>query len=185
MTALPLSLTVNGSERTTTADPFVTLASVLRDNLGLTGTKIGCDAGDCGACTVRMNGEMVCACLVPSAQANGAAIETIEDGSSNKMQLFDAFERHGAAQCGICTPGMIAAATDLLQRIAAPSRCDVEDAIGGVLCRCTGYIKIIDAVMDAAAGATTAISTHTSAVGQSPQACGRQRQSSWCGVVWG
>jgi len=145
---------VNGEAVAVTADPFVSLANTLRDDLGLTGTKIGCDAGDCGACTVRLDGEQVCACLVSTGQASGATVETVEgpgpDGVTDKLR--NAFLAHGAAQCGICTPGMLMAATDHLVRNPETSRADVEDALGGVLCRCTGYLKIVDAVMDVASG---------------------------------
>lgn len=148
-----ITLTVNGVGRTVTVDPARRLARVLRDDLGLTGTKVGCDAGDCGACTVLLNGAQACACLVPAAQADGAAIVTVEglagpDGRPSALQR--AFLRHGAAQCGICTPGMLMAAADLLARTPQPDRTQVLDAIGGVLCRCTGYQKIVEAVLDVA-----------------------------------
>lgn len=145
-------LEVNGERREVTAEPFAPLSDTLREGLGLTGTKVGCEAGDCGACTVLMDGRQVCACLVSTAQAEGARIETIEGAGPGGVvdRLKAAFLAHGAAQCGICTPGMIMAAADLLARVASPSRAQVEDALGGVLCRCTGYIKIIEAVLDAA-----------------------------------
>ncbi len=153
---VPISLTVNGVERSLTVDPGRRLARVLRDDLGLTGTKVGCDAGDCGACTVLLDGAQVCACLVPVAQAEGAAVVTVEglagpDGRLSALQR--AFHRHGAAQCGICTPGMLMAAADLLAREARPSRAQALDALGGVLCRCTGYQKIVEAVLDVASDA--------------------------------
>jgi aldehyde oxidoreductase len=141
-----MNLTVNGEQRELTCPPITRLADALRDELKLTGTKIGCNAGDCGACTVLINGEMACACLVPIAQVAGATITTVEDSSNTKLK--QAFLRHGAAQCGICTPGMLMAATALLVTTSKPNRAQVEDALGGVLCRCTGYAKIIDAVMD-------------------------------------
>jgi CO/xanthine dehydrogenase Mo-binding subunit/aerobic-type carbon monoxide dehydrogenase small subunit (CoxS/CutS family) len=157
MTA-PLTLTVNGVDRRVEVDPGRRLSRVLREDLGLSGTKVGCDAGDCGACTVLMDGDQVCACLVPAAQAEGAEIVTVEglltDATPNRLQR--AFARHGAAQCGICTPGMLMAATDLLRRTPTPARDAVEDALGGVLCRCTGYLKIVEAVMDAASNAPDA-----------------------------
>ncbi len=145
-----LALTVNGEQHRVAAHPFATLASVLRDDLGLTGTKIGCDAGDCGACTVMLDGAQVCACLVPAIQADGATITTIEADGALGDRIKAAFLDHGAAQCGICTPGMIMAAMACLTKAAAPTQAEIEDAIGGVLCRCTGYRTIIDAVIDAA-----------------------------------
>ncbi len=147
---------LNAVETTIAAAPFATLADALRD-AGETATKIGCDAGDCGACTVLLDGEAVCACLVPVAQAAGRQVSTMEAIQSTTAGVYPdelterlaaAFARHGAAQCGICTPGMIQAARALLQQGAKPPRKVVEDAIGGVLCRCTGYIKIIDAILD-------------------------------------
>jgi CO/xanthine dehydrogenase Mo-binding subunit/aerobic-type carbon monoxide dehydrogenase small subunit (CoxS/CutS family) len=149
-----IALTVNGEDLTVTADPFAPLAETLRDRLGLTGTKLGCSAGDCGACTVLLDGAQVCACLVPTAQAEGCRVETIEGEGPGGLtrRLGRAFLEHGAAQCGICTPGMIMAAVDCLAHHSSPSRRDVEDALGGVLCRCTGYAKIIDAVLDVAGG---------------------------------
>ncbi|MBV8840489.1 MAG: molybdopterin-dependent oxidoreductase, partial [Alphaproteobacteria bacterium] len=135
--------------------PFAPLAETLRERLGMTATKIGCDAGDCGACTVLLEGAQVCACLVPSAQADGCAIETADDAGSDPLvdRLRHAFLARGAAQCGICTPGMLMAATDLLRREPAANRDAIDDAIGGVLCRCTGYQAIVEAVMDVATGA--------------------------------
>ncbi|MBK8158719.1 MAG: molybdopterin-dependent oxidoreductase [Rhodospirillaceae bacterium] len=128
------------------------LSRVLRDELGLGGTKIGCDAGDCGACTVLIDGETSCACLMALGQVAGRSVTTIEGlpaASPIARQLQQSFLRHGAAQCGICTPGMLVAATALLARDASPSEDAVQDALGGVLCRWTGYRKIIAAVMDA------------------------------------
>jgi aldehyde oxidoreductase len=149
-----LTFTVNGQQVTVSTSPSQRLSRVLRDDLGLTGTKVGCDAGDCGACTVLLDGEPVCACLVPAAQAEGHAITTVEGLASrppwfNKLQK--AFLQHGAAQCGACTPGMLVAATALRERNSEPSESDVMDALGGVLCRCTGYRKIITAVLEAGA----------------------------------
>ncbi|WP_296571754.1 molybdopterin cofactor-binding domain-containing protein [Phreatobacter sp.] len=148
-----VTLTVNGTDRMVAADPFASLADTLREGLGLTGTKIGCDAGDCGACTVLMDGAQVCACLVATAQAEGRAITTIEAEDPLVDRLRAAFLAAGAAQCGICTPGMIMAAADLLAHKAAPTRREIEDGIGGVLCRCTGYIKIVEAIEAVARGA--------------------------------
>lgn len=126
------------------------LVEVLRDDLGLTGTKVGCNAGDCGACTVLLDGAQICACMVPLGQALGRRVTTVEglaaDGRLNPLQL--AFQRHGAAQCGICSPGMLIAASDLLARNTKPCAGEVMDALGGVLCRCTGYQKMVEAVLD-------------------------------------
>jgi CO/xanthine dehydrogenase Mo-binding subunit/aerobic-type carbon monoxide dehydrogenase small subunit (CoxS/CutS family) len=145
-------LTVNGKDVELRSPPLARLAHVLREELSLTGTKIGCDAGDCGACTVLLDGEQVCACMVPVAQAAGRQVTTVEGLAQNGALsgLQEAFHCHGAAQCGICTPGMLMAATDLLARTPRPSEAEALDALGGVLCRCTGYRKIVDAVLDAA-----------------------------------
>src|ERR1700680_927099 len=144
---------VNGREVSIFAAPAHRLSRVLREQLGLTGTKVGCDAGDCGACTVLLDGQAVCACLVAVGQVENHAITTIE-GLKSRPPLFDrlqdAFLRHGAAQCGACTPGMLVSATALLEHNGSPSESEVTDALGGVLCRCTGYRKIIAAVLDAA-----------------------------------
>ncbi|MBL8381818.1 MAG: molybdopterin-dependent oxidoreductase [Burkholderiales bacterium] len=144
-----VALTVNGRQVELHCAPAKRLAYALREELGLTGTKLGCDAGDCGACTVLVDGRQACACLMPVAQAAGRTVVTVEglapDGRLNRLQR--AFLRHGAAQCGICTPGMLMAATDLLTRNPTPTEAEVRDALGGVLCRCTGYRKIIDAVL--------------------------------------
>jgi CO/xanthine dehydrogenase Mo-binding subunit/aerobic-type carbon monoxide dehydrogenase small subunit (CoxS/CutS family) len=149
-----ISFTLNGREVTTVAAPFASLAETLRCQLGLTGTKLGCAAGDCGACTVRLDGAQVCACLVATAQAAGARIETIEWEGPLAADLRAAFLAHGAAQCGICTPGMLMAAIDLLASKASPTAAEIEQAISGVLCRCTGYIKILEAIAAVAAGRT-------------------------------
>jgi len=146
-----IALTVNGAPVALAEPPQTRLSSVLRDSLGLTGTKVGCDAGDCGACTVLIDGAQACACLVPLAQAEGAAITTIEgfSGTPWGRALAAGFLHHGAAQCGICTPGMVMAAAELLAETAAPDEAAVEAALGGVLCRCTGYRAISAAVMTA------------------------------------
>jgi CO/xanthine dehydrogenase Mo-binding subunit/aerobic-type carbon monoxide dehydrogenase small subunit (CoxS/CutS family) len=145
-----VEFTLNGEAARSTAPRQARLAHVLRDELGLTGTKIGCDAGDCGACTVLLDGRQVCACLTPLGQAEGRSVTTVEglaaEGKLSALQA--AFHRHGAAQCGACTPGMLVAATDLLSRNARPAAAEVKEALGGVLCRCTGYQKIVEAVMD-------------------------------------
>src|ERR1700688_670440 len=147
-----LTFIVNGREVSVSALPAQRLTRVLREQLGLTGTKIGCDAGDCGACTVLLDGDPVCACLVAAGQVESRSVTTVE-GLQSRPPLFaalqNAFLRHGAAQCGACTPGMLVAATALLETNNAPSEREVTDAIGGVLCRCTGYRKIINAILDA------------------------------------
>jgi aldehyde oxidoreductase len=145
-----LSFAVNGKSVTVESSAVQRLSRVLRENLGLTGTKVGCDAGDCGACTVLLDGEPVCSCLVPVAQAEGHEITTVE-GLATRPPLFDQLQKsflcHGAAQCGACTPGMLVSATALLEKREKPSENEVLDAIGGVLCRCTGYRKIVAAVL--------------------------------------
>ncbi len=147
--AMPLTLTVNGVQRSTSAPPAMRLSELLREGFGLTGTKVGCDAGDCGACTVSLDGRQVCACLIPAAQADGSAVATVEGLADTPIgrRLQASFHAHGAAQCGICTPGMLMAAADLLARTPEPTRAEAMDALGGVLCRCTGYEKIVDAVV--------------------------------------
>ena len=146
------SFKVNDRPVTVTSTPAARLSTVLRGTLGLTGTKVGCDAGDCGACTILLDGEQVCACLVPVAQADGRRVTTVEgleeDGRLNRLQR--SFHRHGAAQCGICTPGMLMAAIGLLDRGESLHERQVRDALGGVLCRCTGYRKIVQAILAAA-----------------------------------
>ena len=147
-----IAFTVNGRAVSVDAPPLRRLADALRDDLGLTGTKVGCNAGDCGACTVLLDGTQVCSCMVSLAQAAGRRIETVEGlavkGRLNRLQR--AFLRHGAAQCGACTPGMLIAATELLRTCPRPGPAQVMDGLGGVLCRCTGYRKIVAAVLDAA-----------------------------------
>ncbi len=151
------TLSVNGTAVRLVCAPSKRLAHALREDLGLTGTKIGCDAGDCGACTVLVDGRQVCSCIMPVAQAEGREVTTVEglpqSGCLNRLQ--QAFLKHGAAQCGICTPGMLMAATDLLARNANPDEAAVRDALGGVLCRCTGYRKIIEAVLAVATADNT------------------------------
>ena len=129
------------------------LLDALRDQLNLTGIKEGCGEGECGACSIEMDGRLVNSCLVPVLQAEGAAIRTIE-GVANGEQLHavqQAFIAHGGAQCGICTPGMILAAVNLLERNAHPTEGDVRVALAGNLCRCTGYTKIFESVLRAVA----------------------------------
>jgi aldehyde oxidoreductase len=144
----------NGRAVSSAASPGERLSNVLRDELALKGTKTGCDAGDCGACSVLIDGELACACLVPLAQVQDASVVTIEglaEHTRHGKKLQQAFLEHGAAQCGICTPGMLMSAAALLERNSAPDETQVADMLGGVLCRCTGYRKIIDAVRFAAA----------------------------------
>ncbi|HUR42656.1 MAG TPA: 2Fe-2S iron-sulfur cluster-binding protein, partial [Aestuariivirga sp.] len=148
-----ISFLLNGRTVNSHAEPSQRLTQVLRHDMGLTGTKVGCDAGDCGACTVLIDGELACACLVSIAQVGGAQVVTIEGLQATKhwKALQQAFLHRGAAQCGICTPGMLVSAARLLERDDSPDARTIADALGGVLCRCTGYRKIIDAVSDAAA----------------------------------
>jgi carbon-monoxide dehydrogenase small subunit len=149
-----LELKINGELYQTEAEPCRTLLEVLRDNLGLTGTKRGCDEGDCGACTVLLDGKPVAACLVLAIEARGKDILTIEGLATNgKLHpLQDAFIKYGAIQCGFCTPGMILAAKALLDRNPRPTKDEIKEAIAGNLCRCTGYIKIIEAIQAVAQG---------------------------------
>ncbi len=143
-----ITFTLNGQPVTTDSAPTRRLSEVLREDLGLKGTKVGCDAGDCGSCTVLVDGRALCACLTPAARIAGAHVETVERETPELTRLRTAFLRHGAAQCGICTPGMLMAAVDLLRRNPTPSEAEASEALGGVLCRCTGYRKIIAAVCD-------------------------------------
>ena len=158
MTGL-LRFRVNGrAVEVVDAPPAARLTRVLRDHLGLTGTKVGCDAGDCGACTVLLDGEQVCACLVSLGQVAGRSVTTVEGLAENGRlsRLQQAFHAYGAAQCGICTPGMLMAASTLLDRPCPPTEPEVLDALGGVLCRCTGYRKIVRAVLAATNGESSA-----------------------------
>lgn len=158
-----IALTVNGVTHRVTAHPASRLSDVLRESLGLTGTKVGCNAGDCGACTVLLDGKQVCACLTAVGQVQGRSVVTVEglSGNGRFKRLQKSFHAHGAAQCGICSPGMLMAAADLLARNGQPTEADVCDALGGVLCRCTGYRKIVEAVLDAALADVAVESTPT------------------------
>lgn len=148
---LQISCSVNGELRTVHAYPMSRLLDVLREQLHLTGTKEGCGEGECGACSVIIDGRIVNSCLVPVAQVEGAKIKTIE-GVANGDQLHavqQAFIDNGGAQCGICTPGMVMAAVDLLERTPNPTEADIRTGLAGNLCRCTGYMKIFDSVVRA------------------------------------
>ena len=144
---------VNGRGVDVNAHPMARLLDVLRVDLGLTGTKEGCGEGECGACSVLVNGELVNSCLTPVLQADGAAITTIEGVAGAEATLSavqQAFIDHGGAQCGICTPGMIIAATNLLARHPHPTDAEIRNGLSGNLCRCTGYMRIFEAVVKAA-----------------------------------
>src|SRR5436190_14223146 len=146
-----IQCTVNGQLHTLRAYPMERLLDVLREQLHLTGTKEGCGEGECGACSVFINGEVVNSCLVPVAQVEDAEIKTIE-GIAGEKQLHavqQAFIECGGAQCGICTPGMIMAAVNLLEKSPNPSECEIRDGLAGNLCRCTGYMKIFESVVRA------------------------------------
>lgn len=148
---ISLSFTVNGESKTVEAFPLSRLLDVLREQLQLSGTKEGCGEGECGACTVVLNGEIVNSCLVPMAQVEGAQIRTIEGVAmgDDLHAVQQAFIEHGGAQCGICTPGMILAAVDLLSRNPNPTEDDIRTGLAGNLCRCTGYMKIFESVVRA------------------------------------
>lgn len=139
---------INGASREVDAPPMKRLLDVLREDLRLTGTKEGCGEGECGACSVIVDGEVINSCLTPICQFQGAKITTVEglarDGRLDPLQ--QAFLEYGGAQCGICTPGMLMAARALLDANARPTRDEIKEAIAGNLCRCTGYVKIIDAI---------------------------------------
>jgi len=143
-----IGLIVNGNSYQVTVKPSETLLEVLRYKLGLTGSKRGCDTGDCGACTVIMDGKAVRSCLVLAISANGKSIATIEDlaEGENLHPLQKAFLEYGAVQCGYCTPGMIMTSKAFLDENPAPTKEEVKSAISGNLCRCTGYTKIIEAI---------------------------------------
>ena len=149
---MQISLTVNGEKRTLDITPYTRLLDLLREDLGLTGAKEGCGKGECGACTVIMNGELTPSCLVPAPQADGAEIITIE-GLKMGDQLHpiqESFIEAGAVQCGFCIPGMVLAGKRLLDKNPNPTEKEVRYGLAGNICRCTGYAKIIEAVMMAA-----------------------------------
>ena len=182
----PLKLTVNGRAVDTAVDPATLLVDLLRGPLGLTGTHVGCDTSQCGACTVLLDGRAVKSCTVLAVQAAGRAVTTVEGlaatDSGEVSALQQSFIDHGAAQCGICTPGMLMAAADLLARQPHPDAAAVRDALGGVLCRCTGYQKIVEAVLDAARDSDTAPAGVASAAppGSPSTSAGRSPVTSPC-----
>ena len=147
-----ITLTVNGASYATTTDVRRTLLTVLRDDLGLTGTKEACAEGECGACSVLLDGRLVTSCLILAVEADGHAITTVEGlaQGGQPTPLQQAFVAHGAVQCGFCIPGMLMAATALLRANLTPTAAEIRHAISGNLCRCTGYQKIVQAI--AAAG---------------------------------
>jgi carbon-monoxide dehydrogenase small subunit len=150
---MKITLNVNGKSRTGEAEPRTTLLDFLRDTLGLTGTHMGCEHGVCGACSVIFDGTAVRSCLMFAAMAEGHEIVTVEglckpDGSPGKLQ--EAFQENHGMQCGYCTPGMLISAQALLDRNPSPSHEDIREAISGNLCRCTGYVQIIESIADAA-----------------------------------
>ena len=152
MAAVRVSLDVNGTTYEREVEPRLLLVHFLRDHLGLTGTHVGCDTSNCGACTVHLDGAAVKSCTVLAVQADGAQVTTIEGmGTVDDLHpLQEAFWEHHGLQCGYCTPGMIMAAADLLEHNPDPSEQEVRDALAGNLCRCTGYHNIVKAVLDAA-----------------------------------
>ncbi len=143
-----IQMTINDRAYEVAVEPNKTLADLIRYDLGLTGTKKGCDTGDCGACTVILNGDPVNSCLVLAVQADNAVIETIEGLSTDEglHPLQQAFVEKGAIQCGFCTPGMILSAKNLLDKNPAPTEAEIREGISGNLCRCTGYQKIFEAI---------------------------------------
>lgn len=144
----PLTIRVNGDRREFGVASHWTLLEALRYGLGMTGSKQGCDKGDCGACTVLMDGRAVLSCITPALEADGRDVTTVEGLASadRAHPLQEAFGECGAAQCGFCTPGVLMSTVALLARTDAPSRDEIRDALAGNLCRCTGYTKILDAV---------------------------------------
>jgi len=153
MTSVRVTTTINGDPVEYLCRPEETLLDVLRDRMGLTGSKEGCGTGDCGACSVMLDGRLVCSCLVLGAEADGRVVGTIEGvAQGGKLHpLQQKFLEHAALQCGICTPGFIVAAKALLERNPDPTETEVRYWLAGNLCRCTGYDKIVRAVLDAAA----------------------------------
>jgi aerobic carbon-monoxide dehydrogenase small subunit len=142
-------LVVDGTAHEVTVEGCESLLTVLRDRLGLTATKDACQHGACGSCSVWLDEEVVCSCVVPVVQADGARIRTVASADDQVRAVQEALVRCGAIQCGFCTPGIAVTAADLLQRVSAPTEADVIEALEGNLCRCTGYAKIVDAVRSA------------------------------------
>jgi aerobic carbon-monoxide dehydrogenase small subunit len=158
-----VSFKVNGRPQRVEVFPMARLLDVLREELRLTGTKEGCGEGECGACTVKIDGQIVNSCLVPVAQVEGSEIWTIEGVATGEElhAVQQAFIEHGGAQCGICTPGMVLAAVDLLEHNPQPTETDIRTALAGNLCRCTGYMKIFESVLRAVdAGAPPPDNSH-------------------------
>ena len=153
MQAIAVRCIINGVPEALTGAPYRTLLEALRDELGLTGAKEGCGTGDCGACTVHLDGKPVASCLVLALQARGRTVRTIEGlGTPDELHpLQDAFVRHGVPQCGFCIPGVLMAAAALLEQNPRPSDAEIRYGIAGNLCRCTGYTKMIAAISEAAA----------------------------------
>ena len=154
MTTQILTMKLNGEEVTVQVKPSALLVEVLRDQLELTGTKVACGEGECGACTVLLDGVPVNSCLVPALKAQGREVMTVEGlAPLGELQpLQKAFVEHGAVQCGYCTPGMLMSAKALLDQNPSPTEDEVRIAISGNLCRCTGYAKIVEAILDASTG---------------------------------
>jgi carbon-monoxide dehydrogenase small subunit len=149
--AVDITLAVNGVEVSRRVAPRTHLVDFLREELGLTGSHIGCEHGVCGACTVRVDGQIVRGCLMLAVQADGCRVETVEGLSDSRelLSLQKAFHEHNALQCGFCTPGMLMAAQDLLRQNKKPSREEIREHISGNYCRCTGYQAIVDAIEEA------------------------------------
>ena len=149
---IPIQCRINGEEHVCLADPRATVLDLLRDRLGMTGTKEGCSNGNCGACTVLVDGDAVCACLMMAHEAPGHEITTVEGirNSDGLHAVQAAMVKHGGTQCGFCTPGIVMSAVALLRDNANPSDADIRHAIAGNICRCTGYDKVVRAIADAA-----------------------------------
>lgn len=151
-----LAMKINGENHAVEVEPHRSLLDVLREELGLTGTKKGCNVGDCGACTVLLDGTPVNSCLVLAVQADGQEVTTIEgvDDGGRLHPLQEAFIEHGAVQCGFCTPGIVLSALALLRETPRPTRAEIKEALSGNLCRCTGYIQITEGILSVADGSS-------------------------------